>query len=255
MKIITKSKLMIAAFTMVAAIGANAQVLTGSVIGGLNMSNISGISIPNKGIDKSTARTSLGGGISFRYDTETKWAVSMGLIYSPKGADYAGTVNDSSASVSGKSTYSYQDVTNYLDIPLLLHYNFMSNTSKFRPYATLGIYTGIRLTGKTTLDYTFEGKINGADSSYSSSPEIRNYYDRNNVDYGVVAGAGFNFDITSKLMLGVDLRYNAGLVDVREVKLPNTSQKNSNINVLVSIGYKLWNDSGNSAPAKSEEKK
>ena len=56
-------------------------------------------------------------------------------------------------------------------------------------------------------------------------------------------------------MLGVDVRYNAGLVDIREIKLPNTSQRNSNINVLVSIGYKLWNDSGNSAPAKSEEKK
>jgi opacity protein-like surface antigen len=255
MKIFTKSKLMIAAFTMAAAFGAQAQVLSGSVIGGFNMSNISGISISNQGINKSTSRSSVGGGISFRYDTENKWAVSLGLIYSPKGADYSGTVNDSTSEHVGTSTFSYQDVTNYLDIPLLVHYNFMSSTSKFRPYATLGIYTGIRLNGKTTLDYSFKGKINGMDSSYKSSPEIRNYYDRNNVDYGVVAGAGLNYDITSKLMIGVDVRYNAGLVDIREIKLANTSQKNSNINVLLSVGYKLWSDVGSAPAGKPEEKK
>lgn len=255
MKIITRSKLLVAAFTLAAGMGAQAQVFTGSVIGGYNISNISGVSISTQGIDKATTRSSVGGGLSFRYDTEGKWAVSMGLLYTPKGADYTGSVKDSSDTKNGMATYSYQDVTNYIDIPLLVHYNFSPNTSKFRPYATLGIYTGIRLSGKTTLDYSFKGSVGSkADSSYSISPEVRNYYDRTNVDYGVVAGVGANLDITKKLILGVDVRYNAGVVDIREVRLANTSQRNNNINVLVSLGYRLWSDMGGAEAPKPEAK-
>lgn len=240
MKIFTKSKLIIAAISITSFV--NAQSFTGGAKLGVNMSNLSGVKDAKKGIDKAKQKISPAAGLFMKYDINKKSAFSMEILYSPKGATYEGTVTDSSGSHSGTSTYKYNDVINYLEIPLLFHYKFLGSESKFKPFATIGLAAAIRYNAETTLDYTFKGKVGGVDTTITTSPKIYNYYSRSNVDYGVVGGLGFVYDISSKLNIGLDARYTYGLVDMRETKIVDLAQKNSTISVWLNIGYKLWSD-------------
>jgi len=240
MKMFTKSKLIIAALSITTI--TSAQTFTGGAKLGANLSNLSGVTDSKKGIDKATQKFSPAAGLFVRYDINNKWAASMELLYSPKGATYEGTVSDSSSEHSGTSTYKYDDKLNYLEIPILFHYKFLGSEGKFRPYVTLGFAAAIRYDAETTLDYTFKGKVGGRDTTISSSPVIYNYYSRSNVDYGLIGGLGFVYDISPKLNLGLDVRYTQGMVDMRETKIVDLPQRNSALSVWLNIGYKLWSD-------------
>jgi len=242
MNIFTKSKLLIA--TLAISSMASAQTLTGGVRLGVNLSTLSGIENTSQNITKAKQKMSPAGGIFFRYDANKKWAISMDLLYSPKGATYSGNDSVKTDSRIGTGTYEYNDVLNYIEIPILVHYKFLGNESKFRPYVSLGIAGAVRYSGKTNLDYTFNGKVNGSknDTTITAKPELNNYYQRGNIDYGVVGGAGFTYDISKKLGLGVDARFTKGLVDLRENKIEDMAIKNTAISVWLTVAFKLWED-------------
>ena len=254
MKIFTKSKLMIVALAISSF--TKAQTFEGGVMGGANLSNLSGVKDATKGIENATSSTGLAQGIFMRYDANAKWAVSFAVLNSPKGAKYTGkvSVTDTLNKVTGESTYNYVDAINYFELPLLVHYKFASAESKLKPYVSLGFSSAIRYNAKTTVDYSFTGTKAGKDSTYTSSIELGNYYSRSNIDYSLVGGAGLTYDITSKFILGLDARYSFGLVDLRENKIADLSQKNSTISVFLTLGYRFWNDASSSNEKPTESK-
>jgi hypothetical protein len=172
------------------------------------------------------------------YQTEGKWSYSADILYSQRGTTFQRTLRDTASNQTEKFEYDY--VFNYLEIPVLFHYNFLSDSSKLKARAFFGPSLNVRINSTNKINYT--KTIVGSDSTIvtNSEGEQNLDYTYTPLDYGFVGGIGATYAITDKISASLDIRAVYGLLDIREY-LSNSSAavRNANFNVLLGVTYRL----------------
>jgi outer membrane protein W len=232
------------------------QTLYLTARGGVNNSNLIGVETPSYGVKDNVGKAIISPtfGIGINYDINKNFNFGIDFIYSPKGATYSGTLEDTLTKKS--TTFTFNDVTNYLEAPIVLSYKFLKPDSKFRPYVSLGFAPSVRISSTQELKTEETVKrtaANKSDTTFTTNQNLYNYNQRNVIDYGLLCGLGFKYNLNKRFILGADARYTFGLIDQRETKLdkpgstaneagvkPKYSLTNTNINLFVTLSYRLW---------------
>ncbi|MFN5711555.1 MAG: porin family protein [Bacteroidota bacterium] len=190
------------------------------------------------GIDSAKLKMGISGGLTLNYQTEGKWSYSADILYSQRGTTFQRTLKDTASNQTEKFEYDY--VFNYLEIPILFHYNFLSDSSKLKARAFFGPSLNVRINSTNKINYT--KTIVGGDSTIVTNTEGEQNldYTYTPLDYGFVGGIGATYAITDKISASLDIRAVYGLLDIREY-LSNSSAavRNANFNVLLGVTYRL----------------
>lgn len=109
------------------------------------------------GAFKRSERTAIFPGITMDVDLVRGFSFITELLYSPRGMEYSEkiprlVIRDRDG--TEKSAYNYFDYKiNYLELPLILNYNFSKKTAKTYWQAYAGIAPTVLISSKTKLDY------------------------------------------------------------------------------------------------------
>lgn len=207
-----------------------AQLLLGGLKAGVNSSNISGFH------DNAESKIGPVGGIFFQYGQKSAIKVGVEFLYSERGVKY--NINSTDSVTNVTKDLNYDISFKYIDIPLYVSYNFMSDSAKFRPRVYAGPSFSIRIGAESDLDFKYSLK----DSVTSEGNQVNNTtfgYAYSPVDIGVVAGVGMNYMISSKLYATFDARYTMSISDLSENVTNANAIRNKTISVLVGVGYTL----------------
>jgi hypothetical protein len=232
MKIFTKFGLAIAvaAFFSFNTVS-NAQSISMGIRGGGNYSTL-------LGIDSAELKTGITGGITINYQTAGKWSVSADMLYTQRGTTFQRNFKDSTNTLSEKFEYDY--ALNYVEIPVLFHYNFLSDSSKLKARAFFGPSLNVRVNGKNNIKYT--KVVNFGDSTATTNTEGEQdlAYIYTPLDYGFVGGIGATYAVTDKISASLDIRASYGLLDIREyLSKSSKAVRNANVSILIGVTYRL----------------
>jgi outer membrane protein W len=229
------SRLFIFVYVLVANICfsavSQAQSISMGIRGGGNYSKL-------LGIDSAEFKTGIAGGITVNYQTQGKWSVSADFLYTQRGTTFQRNFSDVITNQTEKYEYDYS--FNYIEIPVLFHYNFLSDSSKLKARAFFGPSLNVRVNANNKIKYT--KVINYGDSSVTTNSEGEQdlAYIYTPLDYGFVGGIGATYAITDKISASVDIRGSYGLLDIREyLSESSNAVRNANINVLLGVTYRL----------------
>jgi len=229
------TKLFSSALAITALIGFNtltkAQSISLGLRGGGNYSTL-------LGIDSTKFKTGLTAGISANYQTAGKWSISADVLYTQRGTTFQRNFKDTVANQTEKFEYDYS--LNYVEIPVLFHYNFLSDSSKLKARAFFGPSLNMRVNANNKIKYTKVVNFGDSTATTNSEGEQDLAYVYTPLDYGFVGGIGATYAITDKISASVDVRACYGLLDIREY-LSKSSEKvrNANFSVLVGVSYRL----------------
>ena len=208
-----------------------AQSLSMGIRGGANYSKL-------LGIDSSEFKTGIVGGITLNYQTAGKWSFSTDILYTQRGTTFQRNFADSLVDQTEKFEYDYS--MNYVEIPVLFHYNFLSDSSKLKARAFFGPSLNVRVNAKNNIKYT--KVVNFGDSSVTTNTEGEQdlAYIYTPLDYGFVGGIGATYAVTDKISASFDIRASYGLLDIREyLSESSKAVRNANINILIGVTYRL----------------
>jgi len=153
------------------------------------------------------------GGLSLRYITEKNFGLIGELNYSQMG--WQGEFEEG-------STYEHTHKLNYLEMPLLTHIYFGSNKARF--FINLGPKIGFLISDKETLNDELQSWVDdqiAAGTVDSSNPYLHyNKEPDNKIDYGLMAGLGFewrskfgNFALEGRYYMGFSDIYSSAKED------------------------------------------
>lgn len=208
-----------------------AQSLSMGIRGGGNYSTL-------LGIDSADFKTGITGGITLNYQTAGKWSFSTDILYTQRGTTFQRNFSDTAVNQTEKYENDYS--FNYVEIPVLFHYNFLSDSSKLKARAFFGPSLNVRVNANNKIKYT--KVVTTADSSVTTNTngEQDLAYVYTPLDYGFVGGIGATYAITNKISASVDIRACYGLLDIREyLSKSSNAVRNANISVLVGVTYRL----------------
>jgi len=229
------SKLFSSTVAFIALFGFNtaikAQSLSMGIRGGGNYSTL-------LGIDSAKFKTGITGGISLNYQTAGKWSVSADMLYTQRGITYQKNIKDTSGNQTEKFEYDY--ALNYVEIPVLFHYNFLSDSSKLKARAFFGPSLNVRMNAKNSIKYTKVVTYGDSTATTNTAGDQDLTYIYTPLDYGFVGGIGATYAITDKISASVDVRASYGLLDIREYLSQSTKAvRNANVSILVGVAYRL----------------
>lgn len=144
--------------------------------GGLNISTLSNSQGGERG-----SRLGFNGGLLAHIHLSPEWSLQPEVVYSSQGAKY--TVNDGEHNLA----------LNYLNIPLLLQYNF-DNGFRLQTGPQVGFLASVK------------DKRNGAETGFFTSDDFKT------VDFSWSAGLGY----LTYSGLGIDGRYNFGISNIND---------------------------------------
>jgi outer membrane protein W len=206
-----------------------AQSISLGIRGGGNYSTL-------LGIDDAKFKTGVTAGLTVNYQTSGKWSASADLLYSQRGTTFER--NDTASNIKEKYEYSY--ALNYVEIPILFHYNFLSDSSKLKARAFFGPSLNVRINANNKIKYTKEVSFGDSIATSTSEGEQDLAYVYTPLDYGFVGGIGATYAITDKISASLDIRASYGLLDIREyLSKSSNAVRNANVNVLVGVTYRL----------------
>ncbi|PKP18127.1 MAG: hypothetical protein CVU06_12475 [Bacteroidetes bacterium HGW-Bacteroidetes-22] len=206
-----KRILLLTVVALLITIGAKAQVFKGMVIGGFNLTQVDGDEV--YGFDRIGAN--IGAGVFVPIDNN--WGLSMETLFTMKGS-YQGDQYLLSDSLGNRLTGSYDLRLNYVEIPLLIHYND-------RDRITVGVgFSYARLVGVTEKEHGVEiTSTTVKDGPYKTS------------DYSLLADVRLR--IYKSLLLNVRYCYSLAKIRTRDfynvdgVYLRTREQYNNTISV------------------------
>jgi len=193
--------------------------------GGLNLSNMLDKDDDETYSDDYKMKPGFHIGATAEFPFSDMFSFETGLLLSTKGFKV------SDEETLGGDTYGFEGKLNliYLDIPLTAKASFDLGGAKL--YGLFGPYVGIGLSGKTKLEFTFDGETEKEEEDIEwGSDEEKS--DLKRLDFGLTMGAGVEM---SSIQIG--LTYNLGLANLS----PNTENgfKISNRVIGISVGYKF----------------
>ncbi len=201
--------LVVALFTLIAVLPANAQVNFG-VIGGLNLANLS--VDPDAGVDISN-RTAFGIGGILSFGVGETLALQLEPMFLQKGAKLK-------LSEQG-FTLEAEIKVSYIEVPAMLKFAFGSGDTK--PYVMAGPTVGYLLSAKVKDDM--------------EEQDIKD--DVKNIDFGLAFGGGVSLPMGNNTLF-VEARYSLGLSDINDdPDDPDTSIKTRGIQIMAGITFPL----------------
>ena len=188
---------------------------------GLNMAKVTGDSASMGTVD-ATFKPGFAFGGFLGFNLSPAVTIQPEVMYVMKGAKYE------------EGDMELQFKVNYLEVPVLLKYNFTTSGS-ISPALFVGPAVAFKIGAKAKI----------SDQTYSEEVDLENI---KSTDFGLIIGAGFDF-AAENYNIVFDVRYTvgmSGLADTKEATfddysvliLPNEWDiKNSNLAFLVGIGF------------------
>ena len=140
-------------------------------------------------------------GLSYQYNFSKNISLRTGLAFEQKG--FSSNNFRSFPDTNGiliNEWYRIKETFSYMTLPVLFRYNF----GKKKYFINAGPYVGFLLSHK----YEREKGIKFPAQTEQGTNGF------NKIDFGISAGAGFNFPIRSNLKGSLEIRHNAGLYSV-----------------------------------------
>ncbi len=200
------SVLVMALFTLITVLSANAQVNFG-VIGGLNLANVSFDPDPD-GVDLSN-RTGFGIGGVLSFGLGETLALQLEPMFLQKGAK---------ATVQGFGETELK--SSYIEVPAMLKFAFGSSDTK--PYVIAG----------PTIGYLLSAKQDETD--------IKD--DVKSIDFGLTFGGGVSLPMGNNTVF-VEGRYSLGLSDINDDSSDDTKIKTKGIQIMAGFTFPLGGES------------
>lgn len=208
-----------------------AQSVSMGIRGGGNYSTL-------LGIDSANFKTGIAGGITFNYQTEGKWSFSADMLYTQRGTTFERNFSNTDINQTEKFEYNYS--LNYVEIPVLFHYNFLSDSSKLKARAFFGPSLNVRVNANNAIKYTKVVTFGDSTATTNTEGDQDLSYIYTPLDYGFVGGIGATYAVTDKIAASVDIRGSYGLLDIREYLSESSNAiRNANISILVGVTYRL----------------
>ena len=202
------SVLVVALFTLITVLPANAQVNLG-VIGGLNLASLSFDPDPD-GVDLSN-RTGFGIGGVLSFGLGETLALQLEPMFLQKGAKATGQ------GITGETEVK----ASYIEVPAMLKFAFGSG--EIKPYVMAGPTIGYLLSAKQDED------------------DIKD--DVKNIDFGLAFGGGVSLPMGNKTVF-VEGRYSLGLTDINDDSDPDADEiKTKGIQIMAGITFPFGGDS------------
>jgi hypothetical protein len=149
--------------------------------GGVNLSNMYTKDVQDKNI-----LIGYSGGLFFKMPLTSNFSFQPELLYTKKGSEL-----DYNSFVSGKASFSL----NYIELPILAVINLTENIN-IHGGVYVSVLSNVTIKNKSNINlFNFESELTKSD--------FEKY------DYGLVIGAGFDFD-----KIGIGLRYDYGMKPV-----------------------------------------
>jgi hypothetical protein len=167
-------------------------------------------------------RTGFNAGIFLNHSIKYWAGLRMEFLYSQLGANVTGA-------------RAYEDIRlHYLQVPLLATYFFgkENRPGVIRPKLFVGPHVGFKL--GTREKYRNESELRVTTGNYTG------------MDFGVTAGAGFNYALANQRWINFDVRYGLGLINViNRERVPNLNASNGALSVNLGFSFPLGNYSSN----------
>ena len=165
------------------------------------------------------ATSGFNAGIQVNWSTDMGFGLTVEALYSVKGAEFDDDQNR-------------EFKLSYIEVPILANWYFNPGSS-VRPKVFVGPSVSYLLEANYKLDNKYDTK----------SDQIAGFEDQvNNIDVGVVVGAGANFMINDGKWLNLDVRYSPGLIDIYDengTTFGTASVRNSVISVNAAFTFGL----------------
>ena len=208
-----KKLLFVIAFCTIFAVTSLAQVkISGGVLGGLNLANVTVDPEPAGVTFDNLTGFGFGGVLNFGFSGG--FAVKVEPMYLQKGNKYSGS------GFEGKTKGAY------FEVPVLLIYSF--GAGEVQPYFLAGPSIGFVLSAKD--EFTFGGT--------TTETDIKD--DIKSTDFGVIFGAGVSIPAGNNSFF-IEGRYSLGLSDINNVSGSTTKIKTTGIQIFAGITFPFGN--------------
>jgi len=204
---ITVACAIVVIFTLTATPGF-AQRTTGGIKGGLNLARFSG----DDAGDDQELLMGYCAGVFIAFNLGDTLAIQPEILYTVKG-----TKLEAGGIIFNETAKATTEIS-YLEIPLLLKLS-MSTEGSIIPRLFVGPAAAVKLDAKAKFEY----------AGISEEEDIENIKD---VDFGLVAGAGFDIGV-----LTVEARYTLGLVSINDTELEEIDIRNSVFSVMAGFSF------------------
>jgi hypothetical protein len=205
-------------------LGETQQLILIGVKSGFNISGYGG------DFQNGKSKTGFNGGVSFAYTSSKRLGINVDLYYAQKGAKFEPYNYTFNGSVT-KATH-YLDYVQ-MDIPLSIL--FGHGKTKVKPF--LGFSTSFLIKAQ----HEEENAI-GESRSWDLTGDPRKIRDENvipdvdvitikNADYGGLIGVGIQRELGNNF-LALDLRYNFGISNIRDYRVPSFTNNFLSINAI-----------------------
>jgi len=148
-------------------------------------------------------------GFTGQYNLTPKFSIRSGIGFEEKGYSILQTfttvINPQTGSLETDGTINGYSPMDYLILPVFAKYRFGKSRIKF--FAEGGPYLGYLINAEQTISY----KPSTGSAYISRSNETQHY---NRFEGGAGLGMGADRQITNRLKILIELRYNLGLTDI-----------------------------------------
>lgn len=219
-------------FIFAAVVFSSSQAQQLSILGGLNMSNMTEKDDDENYSKEGEYKIRLGGhaGLLYTYNFSDKLGIETGVMFNTKGfrlkfEEEEFFEENPQKSSSEMIKYKVNVNLNYIDIPVMLKFNHDLN-EKISLIGYTGPALGIAVGGKfkTKVEFMGETEKDTEDVNFGNDPEEDDY---KRIDLGLMMGAGV---MISNFRVG--LMYNQGLLNIS----PYTENGFVSRNRVLSIG-------------------
>ena len=129
--------------------------------------------------------------------------------------------NSENPAESLELNYAHEHQVDYADLPLIVKYDFTSNT--LRPYIQAGIFYSVLVNANKVVEITGTDFASGGTNEFSSEPLIVGAKDLFYKGYwGIIAGTGLHYNL-GNVRLVLDMSYRIGMSNIT-----NTENRFSN---------------------------
>lgn len=167
------------------------------------------------------------GGIFARFGLSEMFSIQPEILYYVKGVKYASTLNTSTFSSNGSLEFTY------IEIPVLARLE-LKPADKIDVGIFVGISTGVFVEGVEKEGIT----INGISKDTTLSVHDDQVH---SPDFGIVVGSSIDYELSTTVSLGLDVRYTLGQSDIAKDQSSKTDfiVHNKAISFTLQFGYHL----------------
>ncbi len=190
------------------------------------------------GIDSAKFKPGITGGLTLSISNGGHWSTTADLLYSQRGTQFQKNFKDTTSKQTEKFEYTY--TLNYVEIPVLFHYNFLSDSSNLKLRGFFGPSLNLRTKANSQLKYTKIVSIGDSAITTLHEGNTSLAYTYTPFDFNFVAGVGASYVFSDFITFSIDVRANYGLLDIREYLSKSSKDvRNVGVNVLAGVTFRL----------------